>query len=151
LSSLLPPELSQLVYVVDENLLRLGRALVALRNDVGCFGQPPLNEVLPSGIGDTEWIPVVGSCGWIAITSDRRLRTRPTEARLALEYRLKVVHLHGDVGHRSSWEQAERLISRWRTLERQRSTSPAGPWWLSLRSDSSRVLAFEPGQVERGR
>lgn len=146
-----PLEPENLVYVVEENLLRLGKALAALRNDVGCFGQPPLSELLPPGVGDTEWIPVVGAHGWIAITSDRRLRTRPAEASLAIEHRLKVVHLYGDVGHRSSWDQAERLLSRWSAVERQRRNSPTGPWWLSLRPDSSRVLAFEPGRVERGR
>ena len=151
MNRLQPPELAQLVYVVDENLLRLGRALIALRNDIACFGQPPLAELLPPGAGDTEWIPIVGSRGWIAITSDKRLRTRPAEARLAIEHRLKVVHLHGGVGHRSAWQQAERLISRWSAIERQRSNFADGPWWLSLRSDSSRVLAFEPGQVERDR
>jgi hypothetical protein len=146
-----PEQIDRLVYVVDENLLRLGKALMRLRDDVGCFGQPPLMELLPPGIGDTEWIPIVGSQGWIAITSDRRLRTRPAEARLAVAHRLKVVHLHGGVGHRSSWEQAERLLTRWRAVERHRNSFPDGPWWLSLRADSSRALTFEPGQVERDR
>ncbi len=144
-------ELDRLVYIVDENLLRLGRALITLRSDVGCFGQSPLTDMLPAGIGDTDWIPVVGSRGWIVITNDKRLRTRPIEAQLAIAHRLKVVHLHGSVGHRSSWEQAERLLVRWASVERQRSNAPQGPWWLSIRSDTSRVLAFEPGKAERGR
>ena len=52
----------------------------------------------PRGIADTDWIPTVGDRGWVMITHDRRLRTRPAEAELAIAHRLKVVHLHGKVG-----------------------------------------------------
>jgi hypothetical protein len=48
----MPSTLETLTFVVDENLLRLGKALVGLRNDVACFGQPPVSELLRQGLGD---------------------------------------------------------------------------------------------------
>lgn len=140
-------DLDRVVYVVDENLLRLGNGFVALRRDAACFSRPPVHELLPTGVLDPDWIPVVGDRGWVVITSDKRLRTRPVEASLALTHKLMVVHLHGDIGTRPAWEQVRRLTSRWDAVERQ--TAVAGPWWLSLRRDRAVVLPFEPGATER--
>lgn len=72
------------VYVVDENLLRVGAGLVAVRKDTARFSREPVDELLPQGILDTEWIPIVGERGWVVITNDRRLRTRPAEAAMAI-------------------------------------------------------------------
>ena len=145
----MPPPLTGLTFVVDENLLRFGKALTALRDDLVCFGQPPVVDLLSPGIGDTEWIPVVGDHGWVMVTNDRRIRTRPSEAYLAIEHKLKVVHLHGAVGHQTAWAQAVRFLSRWSAIEKQVGVSE-GPWWLSLQQKSTRLLAYEPGMPERG-
>lgn len=102
-------DLEQVTYVVDENLLRLGNGLVAVRRDTARFSRPPVYELLYAGILDPDWIPVVGDRGWTVITNDRRLRTRPTEASLAITHQLKVVHLHGEGGNRPAWEQLVRL------------------------------------------
>jgi hypothetical protein len=87
-------------YVVDENLLSLGNGMVAVRPDTARFSRSPVEELLPRGILDTEWIPIVGDRGWVMITNDRRLRTRPDEAELAIAHKLKVVHLHGKVANK---------------------------------------------------
>lgn len=71
-------------YVVDENLLSLGNGMVVMRRDTARFSRPPVKELLSRGILDTNWIPIVGDSGWVMITNDRRLRTRPTEAALAI-------------------------------------------------------------------
>src|SRR5579875_486502 len=136
-------------FVVDENLLRFGKALSQLRDDVCRVGQPPVVELLPAGIGDDEWIPIVGGRGWVAITNDKRLRTRPVEASLAVRHRLKVVHLHGTVGTQTAWAQMVRFATRWPAVENHVRATPDGPWWLSLRADRLRILTFEPGAAER--
>src|SRR4051812_29674531 len=94
-------------YVVDENLLSLGNGMVAVRDDTARFSRAPVEELLPRGIADTDWIPIVGDRGWVMTTNDRRLRTRPAEAALAIAHGLKVVHLHGKVGSlqaHASWQ-----------------------------------------------
>src|SRR6185503_4003603 len=66
------------------------------------------------------------------ITNDRRLRTRPAEAELAIAHRLRVVHLHGEVGSQPPWNQLVRVATRWSNIADQQAK--AGPWWLSLRT-----------------
>ncbi|WP_167101372.1 hypothetical protein [Amycolatopsis granulosa] len=137
-------ELERIRFVVDENLLRLGRALVQLREDVGCFGLKPLDEAFPVGRLDPEWIPAVGIRGWVVITDDKHLRTRPGEAELAIKHHLKVVHLDG-VGHRTRWEQLLRLTSHWEAVELAAVSEPEGPWWLALRKSQAVKLPYQPG------
>ncbi|BBX03686.1 hypothetical protein FHT40_005735 [Mycolicibacterium sp. BK556] len=134
-------------YVVDENLLSLGNAMVAVRRDTARFSRTPVEELLPRGILDTDWIPIVGDRGWVMITNDRRLRTRPVEADLAITHRLKVVHLHGDVGSKPAWDQLIRLTTRWTNVADQQPME--GPWWLSLRKGPPQLMRFEPGVAER--
>ncbi|MDX1887845.1 hypothetical protein [Mycolicibacterium sp. 120270] len=142
-------EVDNVTYVVDENLLRLGAGLVAVRKDTARFGRAPIDDILPLGILDTDWIPIVGRRGWIVITNDRHLRTRPVEAELAIAHKLKVVHLHGKVGGQSAWAQLTRLTARWPAIENQHEKAPEGPWWFSVRSSGTAVMEFAPGTVER--
>ena len=111
--------ITDVTYIVDENLLSLGNAMVAVRHDTARFSRPPVEELLPRGIADTEWIPIVGDRGWVMITNDRRLRTRPAEAELAIAHRLKVVHLHGKVGSQPAWDQLVRVATRWSNIADQ--------------------------------
>lgn len=145
----MPPAPEQVRFVVDENLLRLGRAIAQLRNDIALVGQEPVADVLPTGIHDSDWIPVLGSRGWVMITNDQRIRTRPSEATLAVENELKVVHLHGRVGYQPAWQQAIRLFSRWEAIGNHLDNNPDGPWWLSVRQQRVQALRFEPGATER--
>jgi hypothetical protein len=134
-------------YVVDENLLSLGNGMVAVRGDTARFSRAPVEELLPRGIADTAWIPIVGDRGWVMITNDRRLRTRPAEAQLAIAHRLKVVHLHGKVGSQPPWEQLVRIATRWSNIADQQNKP--GPWWLSLRTGPPVLMEFTPGVAER--
>lgn len=134
-------------FVIDENLLRMAKGVVPVRRDTAVFSSPPVEELLPSGILDTEWIPVVGERGWVVITSDRRLRTRPAEASLAIAHKLQAVHLHG-LGERPAWDQLVRLVGRWSDIEKQVESQRDGAWWLSLCAKVARLMRFEPGAVE---
>jgi hypothetical protein len=136
-------------YVVDENLLSLGNGMVALRRDTARFSRPPVEELLPRGIVDPEWIPIVGARGWVIITNDKRLRTRSTEAELAITYKLKVIHLHGDIGNKPAWAQMVRLATRWASIENHVERLPNGPWWFSVRRNNVTVIQFAPGAAER--
>src|SRR5579875_1605621 len=134
-------------FVVDENLVRVARAMDSLRRDTVCIGDAEVADILPRGILDPDWIPIVGARGWTMITDDRRLRTRPAEARLCIEYRLKVIHLLR-MGHLPQWEQFRLLVARWPTIEQHLAESD-GPLWLSVRQRQVRAMRFEPGAVER--
>ena len=144
----MPTALEQIRFVVDENLLRVGRMLAGLRADIACFGSEPVADLLPVGILDSQWIPLVGQHGWVVITNDGRVRTRPAEANLAVAYELKAIHLYAS-GDLTAWDQAVRLLSKWDRIARDVAAVPAGPWWLSVRTDVVRVQAFAPGAIER--
>jgi hypothetical protein len=139
--------IEDIVYVVDENLLSLGNGMVAVRRDTARFSRYPVEELLPRGIADSDWIPVVGDLGWVMITNDRRLRTRPDEARLAIANKLKVVHLHGKIANSPAWDQLIRVATRWTDIADQQPKP--GPWWLSLRTGPPKLMHFDPGAVER--
>jgi hypothetical protein len=81
--------------------------------------------------------------------TDRRIRTRPLEAQLAIDHKLKVVHLHGEIANAAAWDQLIRITTRWEAVKRQLEREQEGPWWLSLRATSSVVMRFEPGRPER--
>lgn len=139
--------IGDVVYVVDENVLSLGNGMAAVRRDTVRFSRSPVDELLPRGIADTDWIPIVGDRGWVIITNDRRLRTRPVEAELANAHRLKVVHLQGKIANRPAWDQLVRVATRWNNIAVQQPK--VGPWWLSLRSGLPKLLDFAPGAIER--
>ena len=138
-------------FVFDENLVKAGRALCQLRpvGDMACFGHPPLDGAIGNGTLDPDWIPMVGDSGWVVITHDKRLRTRPREAALAVEHKLKVVHLY-QAGAMTAWEQAVRVMTNWSAVESQIEQAPDGPWWLDVRKGKTELKSFQPGLPERG-
>ena len=82
-----PPDI---VFFSDENLGR--QAFPAPLRDAGV----PLrvfHTVFDSGIADTDWIPVVAQRGWIALTTDERLRYRAVERDAIMAANLGVIVL----------------------------------------------------------
>lgn len=134
-------ELDAIRFFVDENTLALGKVLAQLRDDTAVIGSPPIDGLLRKGMDDVEWIPIVASRGWVAITNDHRLRTRPNEARLADAHGLKCVNLRG-VGNLSRWSQLVRLVSHWEAVEEFARDNPDGPWWLSLTKTGRRQYSY---------
>ncbi|WP_338890130.1 hypothetical protein [Rhodococcus sovatensis] len=70
--------------VLDENLIGLAKGLMPLRSDATVFGHPLIESIIPTGTLDVDWITEVGQRGWVLVTNDRRLRTRPDEAAAAV-------------------------------------------------------------------
>lgn len=135
-------ELEAIRYIVDENTLALGKVMAELRDDTAVIGLPPVDQFLRRGMSDIEWIPVVGSRGWVVVTIDHHLRTRPYEAQLAQNHRLKCVNLRG-AGNLSRWSQLVRLTSHWEALDEFVSAHPEGPWWLSLTKTGRREYSYK--------
>jgi hypothetical protein len=135
--------LEDIRFVVDENTLALGKAVADLRDDTAVVGRDPVAELLPLGMPDVDWIPVVASRGWIVITVDHHLRTRPHEAGLAVKHGLKCINLRS-VGNLSRWTQFVRLVSSWEAVEEYVRQDPNGPWWLSLTKNGMRPLPYKP-------
>ena len=60
---------------VDRSIPRaVAQALKQVRNDVVW-----LEDCLPHNATDAQWLALVGSSGWLAITRDKKIRQRPGE------------------------------------------------------------------------
>ncbi|MGH3976000.1 MAG: hypothetical protein ACRDS9_22115 [Pseudonocardiaceae bacterium] len=83
-------DLARVRFYVDEQLAGLGLGLMALRSDVVVASHPPIAD-FPRD--DPEWIPEGAARGWVVITNDKHIRTRPREAEVALHKGLRCMHL----------------------------------------------------------
>lgn len=77
-------------YFADENAMGLAKLLIRDhgREDVVYPGHDGLPQI-PRGRSDLEWMPIVGKNGWIVLTRDRRIRTRPAEQLAYWEHDLR--------------------------------------------------------------
>lgn len=138
-------ELNSVRFFVDEDLAGVGLVLEQLRHDVAIGGRPPIDELVPRM--DADWIPVVAKRGWIVITNDRHIRTRPYEAQAAIDHRLRCVELAPVERDAARWDFMRLLLSHWAAVEGL--LAEPGPVWLKLRGDKSRRLPFRPCDVPR--
>lgn len=136
-------ELDDVRFFVDENTLALGKAIAGLRKDTALIGRPPVDQFVGLGMQDVEWIPLVASRGWVVITIDHHLRTRPHEAALAHEHGLKCVNLRG-AGNLDRWSQLVRLAIHWEAVEQFIKERTDGPWWLSLTKNARHEYPYKP-------
>ena len=66
---------------IDRSIPRgVAEAVKRMREDVIW-----LEDKFPHDVPDEEWLAVAGQKGWLAITHDRRIRTRPGERRAIME------------------------------------------------------------------
>jgi hypothetical protein len=88
---------AQVRFYFDADILGLGKVLAALRSDVTCPGDPgavihkrqrAACPISSPHTRDTDWIPVVGRAGWIAVTRDRRIQDHPAELAAVREHEL---------------------------------------------------------------
>lgn len=125
-------DLRKIRWYFDESLLGAAKLLGATRADLVHPGHP-LAPDLPLGIPDTEWIPLVAQAGWVAFVRDRRIRTRPAEARAFQAEGLRIVFFGGKKDLRPVDQAAlfERHLAR---LEKVLVKEGPGPWACVLTS-----------------
>jgi hypothetical protein len=135
-------------FFVDENLAGLGLTLGRVRPspDVVVASHPPIADLVPRD--DPDWIPDVAGRGWVVITNDRRIRTRPTEAPKAVEHGLVVAHLDAGAPARV-WDYLRLLLRHWDDVEAL--SGQPGPIWLELdvRRAHPYRRDYEPGKPPR--
>lgn len=108
------------------------------RNDVVYPGHPLLPEV-PRGSQDLDWMPFVGRMQWIALTRDRRIRSRPAELSTYREHGLCSVWIGGKQDHTPA--ELAAMFTRYETrLLRAATKLGAGPWALTMTPSGVREL-----------
>jgi hypothetical protein len=108
------------------------------REDVVYPGHDGLSEI-PRGTPDLEWMPIVGKNGWIVLTRDRRIRTRPAEQLAYWEHGLRSVWIGGKQDH-TSRELVEIFNQHEERLQRLVIKLGGGPWALTMSSFGIREL-----------
>lgn len=108
------------------------------RHDVVYPGHPLLPEV-PRGSQDLDWMPFVGRMQWIALTRDRRIRSRPAELSIYREYGLRSVWIGGKQDHTPA-ELAAMFTRHETRLLRHATKLGAGPWALAMTPSGVREL-----------
>lgn len=75
-----------------------------------------LRDAFPEDTKDLVWIPKVAESGWILVTRDRRIRTRPLEADALMRTGLSAFFF---VQKRDPdlWGWVELLVRRWREMK----------------------------------
>lgn len=132
-------------YYVDESALGLGRALAAARKDVIHAGHPAVPE-LPLGMLDVEWLPIVGSRGWIVIARDRRIHTRPGEIDALRAHKVRKFWIGGPRDE-STWEWLRRLAKHWDQMQELERTLGDGPWIVSV-NRTNLSIKLHPDDVD---
>lgn len=113
-------------------MLGLGYALAWARQDTIVCGLAPLPGGLVRGSPDADWIPLVASRGWIAITGNARIRTNPEEAGAAVRAGLRAVCIGDARGRADTWHKLALLARWWPSVETFVAANPQGPWWLNV-------------------
>lgn len=76
-----------------------------------------LREEFAQAAKDVAWMPVVAAKGWIAITDDHRIRTRPAEKAVREKAGLRTVFIPPGVVQLTFWAQAAWFVARWPAIE----------------------------------
>lgn len=137
------------MYFADENSLGMGKLLRRSgRADVLYPGHEALPEV-PLGTLDLDWMPVIGLRGFVVVTRDRRIRTRPAELQAYHEHGIRSVWIGAkrDLGPR---EQMELFLEHEDRLRREIVKRGPGPWALALNPSGLRPLVLRPNPGESG-
>jgi len=133
----------QIIYFADENSLGLGKLLRASgREDVLYPGHDAIPEV-PRAALDTEWMAHVGRKGYIVLTRDRRILTRPIEAATFWEHGVRAV-LVGAKQDLTPQAQVELFLKHEPRLLREITKRGPGPWALAMNPSGLRPMNLKP-------
>lgn len=95
------------------------------------------------------WLPIVGGLGFVVITRDKRIRSRPAEAELVVATGIRGFVLTG-AGDLSTWDTLTLLVRQWDALERYLVENPRGPWLAAVTNQGVRPLRIR-GSTQLGR
>jgi hypothetical protein len=117
-------------FFVDENDLALGRALDDRLGNVVYPGYEDLLEV-PRGALDEAWLPVVGAHKLVVVTRDQRIRYRPVEKQMWVEYSVRGFVLTGRRSQ-STNDSVAVLMRHWAAIESLVEHRDIGPWMYAV-------------------
>jgi PIN like domain len=134
-------------YDIDADLLGLARLLVSVRADLtypgdtggkGIDGRTRGPCPISTDSKDADWIPEVARRGWIVISRDQHLPSRPAERAAILEAGGRHLILNSKQAL-NKWGQLEIVMCRWRSIEPL--VELPGPWaYVVSRTVLSKII-----------
>lgn len=85
-----------------------------------------LKDEFPVDAIDVDWMPIVAQRGWIVVTADLRIRSRPEERAVRERLKLTTIFFAGAFQNLSFAEQSWRIIRWWPDIVRVSSKQKAG-------------------------
>ncbi len=89
-----------------------------------------LRHYYPVNEKDKEWIPEVGTNGWILITKDRKQRSKPEERRALVENSVTAFYLAKSFDSQPLMEVAWRLVKYWTKITMMAEAAKKGTLFL---------------------
>lgn len=106
-------------FYVDADLIGVAKLLVQVRSDVTYAGDPggigpdkrprPASPISP-GAKDQVWIPWAADSGWVVISRDRHIRSRPSENQAIVDNAARFVTLDASKQQLNKWLQLEIVV-----------------------------------------
>jgi hypothetical protein len=78
------------------------------------------------GVLDTIWIPYVAKQGWIAVTVDKRVKTKPHERELVESTGIRMVHIAGGFEQLPRWPQIRWFVNHWEDIAKETAKCKEG-------------------------
>lgn len=85
-----------------------------------------LRDEFPRDTDDTVWLPEIGRRGWVLITYDRGIATRPAELQALKDNNVTALILGRFWRTLRRWDQAIWLITNWPRIEAFVARNPQG-------------------------
>ncbi len=130
-----PPAPARIRYYVDADILGLAKLLVQIRTDVTYPADPggpgrdkrlrPPCPVTTPKTPDEEWLPIVATAGWIAITKDSAIGGTPRLRDLANRYDARLIAIAAR-GKMRTWGHLVVITSMWDRMDDLLDVP--GPW-----------------------
>jgi predicted nuclease of predicted toxin-antitoxin system len=100
--------------ILDNNISpKIADALLAL----GATNVKTVRKEFGDDAKDPDWVPEAAKRGWVILTTDRRLLTRPAEKRMIVSHKASVLVIKPFFGKRKLWDKAGWLIGNWPKIE----------------------------------
>lgn len=126
-------------YYCDADLIGVAKVLVQVRSDVTFAGdpggtgsdkQPRARCPIEADTPDEVWIPIAAAEGWVVISRDRHIKSRPAERQAVIDNGCRLVTLDASKAQLTKWLELEILVNQWRKLE-ELAELP-GPWIYTI-------------------
>ena len=85
-----------------------------------------LRDVFPPNVKDSAFLPQLKGSGWVLVTGDTRIATRPAEAAALKDSGITAIFLGPFWSKMTFWLQARWLVTRWQDIDAYAQSAPSG-------------------------